>query len=437
MESLLNAQLQANPDVPKYYFFKILTTTFKDQAEAEELSFENRREFKNSKNSALIKYGEEILEKFENVEYTPENKFYMGNIYGFLGRMYGVERSYMSAFSNAKEGKDLLEELVEEYPDFYDAYLLLGMFEYYADRLGGFIEFVAGILGFSGDRTTGLEYLKLVCEKGDLTKPLAEFILAETYSFQERNDFEAVKYFESLVKEYPNNKSFTDWYLRLLINLDRLTEARDVIDNADENIISDFTKGYYFFKLGNLEQANFYFGKTIETKKVKWGSAYREAIFYHSVTSLLLGNQVKETEIEFDESDREIFNEIKSHPSSVLVAINYIAFVGTMNQGENNNFNIPKLSELSVDGYINSLVEFNTGVYYFKKGDYKKAADQFELIGKTGKYNKYDSVKYLIEIYKRIDATSAQLETLEDLVDELDSEALDFNFEDLEKKYDL
>ena len=90
-----------------------------------------------------------------------------------------------------------------------------------------------------------------------------------------------------------------------------------------------------------------------------------------------------------------------------------------------------------IGGYINSLVEFNTGVYYFKKGDYKKAADQFELIGKTGKYNKYDSVKYLIEIYKRIDATSAQLETLEDLVDELDSEALDFNFEDLEKKYDL
>ena len=72
--------------------------------------------------------------------------------HGYLGRLYGLDGAWMSAFSSGNAGKSLLEEVVETDSTYYDSFLLGGMFHYYGDRMGGFIEFIASILGFSGDR---------------------------------------------------------------------------------------------------------------------------------------------------------------------------------------------------------------------------------------------------------------------------------------------
>ena len=116
----------------------------------DEASYKTRREVKDSLNAILIEYAEKVIEKYEDENLITFDEFYLGSIHGVLGRLYGVSKSMTSAFSSGKEGRNIMEEIIDEDPTFVDAYLLPGMLNYYADRLGGLTEFFAGLLGLSG-----------------------------------------------------------------------------------------------------------------------------------------------------------------------------------------------------------------------------------------------------------------------------------------------
>lgn len=424
-DELIEREIASDPDVPKYYFLKIVYQSLKDLAGADNLDFEMRGEFKRKTNSELITYTESLLKKFENLSLTPENKFYMGNIYGYLGRMYGFERSYMSAFSYAKKGKNLLEELVEEYPDFYDAYLLLGMFEYYADRLGGITEFIAAILGFTGDRNTGIDYLKLAYEKGELTKPFAGFILAETYSLQESNNFDAAEYFETLSQNYPNNKSFNDWYLIILLRLDKLSEAQKFIAGKGD-MLGGFGKGFYYFKKGEYENARTLLKQLIDKKEFKWRFAYNYSKFLYVLSSLLLNKSAGTIEKELDDRFANVLNEFRKNLNAARVVMNFASSVGIVPEDElsdSNSINI----DLPEKGIIRSMRDFYTGVLFFKRKDYTAAERTFLNIANRKEDYQTESVEYLIEIYKRIKAPKHKIELLEDIITDLDHEDLEFS----------
>jgi hypothetical protein len=65
---------------------------------------------------------EEKIEFFEdNLPQTLENRYYIGGLYGFLGRMYGDKKSWLSAFSNGKEAKNIYEKIIQEKPDFFES----------------------------------------------------------------------------------------------------------------------------------------------------------------------------------------------------------------------------------------------------------------------------------------------------------------------------
>ena len=189
---VLNPLLISEPGNLKYYFLELGLKSMIIEKSVYDKNPADKWELKKKMNEEAIEYANDVVEKFEDVELTTENKFYLGCIYGYLGRMYGVTKSWMSAFSDGKTGRGLLEEVIEEEPDFYDAYLLLGMFSYYADRMGGFMGFVAGILGFSGDREEGIEYILKTYKNGYLLSDQAELLLIELYSGLEGNGFAAL-----------------------------------------------------------------------------------------------------------------------------------------------------------------------------------------------------------------------------------------------------
>lgn len=428
-EELIENKILENPDVPKYYFLKILTASLKHLADSDQFNFEKRFEYRKKKNDELIEYTEGIMEKFDDIEMTPENKYYLANLYGYLGRMYGLQRSFMSAFSNASEGKDLLEDLVEQYPDMYDAYLLLGMFEYYADRLGGVTEFIAGILGFSGDRTRGLEYLKIAAQKGQLTKPMAEFILGETYFTQEDNPFQAFGYFNLLVKKYPNNKDFYDWCTRILLQLDRLTEAEKMINNDSKNSVTGFTKSYFYVKNGEYEKAVNLLNELIAKKDFKWQGAYNYAKLLHAVSSLLINKPLKNIEGDLDEEQLKIYNEIRTNLPAAKEVFAYASSVGRLGVGI--QMEIPAINNLPERGYLRSMYEFYIGIYYERYRDAPNAIMHFTKVAKSRSYFNKESVEYLIHIYKSYKPTEQQLDELEDIIDDLDDDDLEFSFMDL------
>jgi len=115
--------------------------------------------------------------------------FFMGSAYGLQGRWYAVQRSWFRAYGRGKKARRFLKKCVEINPAVYDAFLGLGIFDYYAATLPGALGFAAHLFA-GGDRERGMAYVKIARDKGRFFKLEARIFLIEIYSRHEK-DFKA------------------------------------------------------------------------------------------------------------------------------------------------------------------------------------------------------------------------------------------------------
>ncbi|MCM2268207.1 MAG: hypothetical protein NDI60_10595, partial [Elusimicrobiales bacterium] len=90
-------------------------------------------------------------------------------------------------------------------PELYDAYLGLGMYEYYADTLSGVVKILAKFF-MSGDAKEGLRQLTVCKEKGYFNALAAKLLLIEIYTTTNSpylNTELAVKWAKELRAAYP------------------------------------------------------------------------------------------------------------------------------------------------------------------------------------------------------------------------------------------
>ena len=132
--------------------------------------------------------------------------FYMGTAYGYLGRYYAETDGFFKAFWYARKGDKYLKKALKKDPGYYDAYLGVGILHYYVDVLPSFIKSISFILGLAGDREKGVEEVTIASRQGHVTKTEAKFILAQLVYFEMENDYDnALKIYEELIEEYPDN----------------------------------------------------------------------------------------------------------------------------------------------------------------------------------------------------------------------------------------
>jgi tetratricopeptide (TPR) repeat protein len=196
---LIEQQIRMNPDHPKYYFMKAymfyLSRYFTDTGMSRDSTI-----------NVVHYYSSTAIKKGEQLEQTPEVKFYIGCAYGYLARAHGMWQEWWSAYWAASSCENYLEEVIEEDPEFFDAYFELGVINYYpAVAITGFIRTLAWLGGMSGDRDLGLEYLKLVADKGQLFKAEATIALGLIYNGFENDLPMSAKYYNKLLTIYPEN----------------------------------------------------------------------------------------------------------------------------------------------------------------------------------------------------------------------------------------
>ncbi len=439
-EMLVDKQLAKYPDNLKYHYLFINTKLLKIIKISDDTPYKNKSTVKDSLHKELIEYGEKIIEKYGDNDLSIEERYYIASIYGMLGRMYGLERSWMSAFSNGKTGRNMLEEIIREDAQFADAYLLLGILNYYADRLDGVVGIIATILGLSGDRDVGIQYMKLAEKHGVFTKAQAAMLLIELHARLERNSFEALPLFEKFIKEFPGNSHFINWYCRELMDLLMLDKVDKLIKNDSRNLINDQVKARYYHLIGEYELSNDLLDKLLAEEGLLWPWVYE---YYKSLrvqNHIMLGN------IEQAEKLKKDLNERHSKTIDSMLNKPFISrWLVKLREQISSNKDKTVIESMianpeiqSAEPYLQAVYYYYLGIFYFKNKNYKEAAKNF-ILAKTNNPErfKYMTSVYLLRIYKLIDADIQNVEMLLDDIDELDNDALGFSALDLERKYGL
>ncbi|MEN8192028.1 MAG: hypothetical protein ABFS12_04385 [Bacteroidota bacterium] len=421
---------------PKYYFYYFGADALKLHSKINHSPLHDRDSVREALVEISISKLDQAIDKLEDIKKTPNNRFYLAGLYGYYSRYAGMNRSWWTAYTNGIKSVGMYEDLIEEFPDCYDAYLYPGVFEYYADRLSGITSFFAGILGVSGDRREGLSKIELAVKKGKIVFPQGSLMMLEINAFMEGNGYESLKYFEAFLEKFPENQRIRNWYVNTMLNLGLAEKASKTFESEYGELLDDFVKAKYYFLLNknsiSLEYSKSAFAKDPPT----WRGIIEYTKYLHVYNNWLLGN---ETEVIEDApklneyySNKFTLDQNFENESKYIYELRSLAAMNKKEAFLKLVEDAPKFNNKEFEDEF-YLIQ---GVYLFQQERFVEAEPYFIKSKITNNYrNKVNSLGYLLSIYMVIDTTKEKAAQLIDEIEESEYQRLIYRSNDLEKKY--
>ena len=133
--------------------------------------------------------------------------FFLGAAYGMRGRWKITKRQWVRAASDGWKAYKELKRAVALDPACYDAYLGLGMYDYYSDTLPSVLK-IASKLIVRGDKKRGLRYIEAAAANGRYSAIEARLFLAGIYNLYEKAPEKALEVVGELRQDHPDNLFF-------------------------------------------------------------------------------------------------------------------------------------------------------------------------------------------------------------------------------------
>ena len=118
-----------------------------------------------------------------------------------------IEKRNMASLSLTKEASARAQTLLAADPNRYDAYIATGIGKYIIGSMAAPVRWLLRVGGFNGDKSAGIEELKLTAQKGTYLGPFARILLAIAY-VRDKDKPKAREILSSLRDEFPNNPLF-------------------------------------------------------------------------------------------------------------------------------------------------------------------------------------------------------------------------------------
>jgi hypothetical protein len=133
-----------------------------------------------------------------------------------LSMVYGLRADYaaliegrdMAFLSNARKAARLARTLLEEAPDYADARLASGVTQYVVGSLFAPLQWVLRLAGYAGDRTRGMDEVRVTAEHGRFLGPFARILLAIAY-LRAHDAAHARQLLADLARDFPTNTLFS------------------------------------------------------------------------------------------------------------------------------------------------------------------------------------------------------------------------------------
>jgi len=157
--------------------------------------------------------------------------YYLGSYYGVMaGYEASTARKFFSAMRNGSRCVDAHEKVLKLKPDYYDAYLSIGVYDYIVGSLPFSYKFLASMVGVRGNKKRGITRLQTIIEKNAVTDDDARILLVAIYRNEKRYD-DALSLLEQLSSKYPNSYLLKLERASTLVTLNRSDEAYAVFES--------------------------------------------------------------------------------------------------------------------------------------------------------------------------------------------------------------
>jgi tetratricopeptide (TPR) repeat protein len=249
-ETELNDFIKKYPDDHRGYYYKSVINLWfylGSLSEAHKDSFE----FYSDKSKS-------VLVKTDNDKQSDLNKklFWTGLIEYNNSVASARANDFANAILSLNNMRKSLQEVIQSNPEFYDAYLPIGLSNFAFAEVPAALKWAANLVGFNSDKELGLQYLQLVSEKGKILKTDAQFYLSQIYSRVIIEQDEAEKILSKLTKSFKGNLLFNYSYAWIKFQQNDLTSSEKII----RSILSSDNKNFpYVISNSHLLLANIFF----------------------------------------------------------------------------------------------------------------------------------------------------------------------------------
>lgn len=130
-------------------------------------------------------------------------QYFLGAYYGVMaGYEASVARKFFAAMRNGSRSVDAHEKVLKLKPDYYDAYLSVGMYDYIVGNLPFVYKALATLAGVRGNKQRGIERLQTIVAKDSATADDARVMLLAIYKNEKRHA-DALAILQQLNTKYP------------------------------------------------------------------------------------------------------------------------------------------------------------------------------------------------------------------------------------------
>lgn len=201
--------ISREPENPAGYFF--LAGCYQTQMIDLESDFREEEFYQNLEKS--IELSKQRIEKDKKDLWA---YFYLGNSYGSMAVHDANHKRWWSGLRKGLKAKSALKKVIELDSTFYDAYLGLGSYHYWASVVTKMLRWLPF---FRDERKRGIEEVKLAADKSLYSRESAEYNLIYIY-LEEKECEKAIGLAKRMNQKFPESKLFL-WPLAEAVYLKR------------------------------------------------------------------------------------------------------------------------------------------------------------------------------------------------------------------------
>ncbi len=125
-----------------------------------------------------------------------------------------IEKRYLESLRVIKNSRATAERLLAITPNYYDAYLAIGVENYMLSLKSAPVRWLLELGGAQADRERGIQNLRLTAEKGHYLSPYARLLLAVA-ALRNKDRTQARDLLAALAREFPHNRLYSEELSRL------------------------------------------------------------------------------------------------------------------------------------------------------------------------------------------------------------------------------